>query len=478
MEKDDIKQNRKVIKQINNLQNKKFTNEEKEKMIKKIEASYLPKINGTNVKKEKDRLNSLLTNRKEKILSFKKHPTRETKIKSLKKKLNKRMKVKKIRLYLNQSQKKTLLQWMGTTRYLYNKLLAKIEAKEEKAIFQNLRNDYIPKSKIPDEEKWMLNVPKDVRAEAIRDLCKAYSTTFQHLKKGLIKRFKMHFRKKRSNSQSFVIPRSAINFTSNNGIQIYKSILNENSIMKINKREKLPELQFDCRIKMFRPKVWYMFIPYSTSKKRVIENQDTQIVALDPGVRTFLTGYSPNGHAIEIGKNDINRISRLCLYIDKLQSAIDSKQLKCKTKIKICKKMDKLRRKVRNLKDDLHYKTCKYLCDNYNVILLPNFEVSKLVCRATRQIRSKSVRRLLSLNHSEFRQRLLEKSLDYENTDVFICNEAYTSKTCSNCGFENCELGDKKVYKCPICNLSIDRDMNGARNILLRALVAIPIQDK
>jgi len=95
MEKDDIKQNRKVIKQINNLQNKKFTNEEKEKMIKKIEASYLPKINGTNVKKEKDRLNSLLTNRKEKILSFKKHPTRETKIKSLKKKLNKRMKVKK-----------------------------------------------------------------------------------------------------------------------------------------------------------------------------------------------------------------------------------------------------------------------------------------------------------------------------------------------------------------------------------------------
>ena len=65
--------------------------------------------------------------------------------------------------------------------------------------------------------------------------------------------------------------------------------------------------------------------------------------------------------------------------------------------------------------------------------------------------------------------------MDYENVKVIICNEAYTSKTCSNCGFINPELKGDKVYNCKICKLSIDRDINGARNILLRALGVGPI---
>ena len=162
----------------------------------------------------------------------------------------------------------------------------------------------------------------------------------------------------------------------------------------------------------------------------------------------------------------------LSLYIDKLKSIVDNKNTKCKKRLRILKKINKLRRKIRNIKDDFHYKVCKYLCDNYDVILLPKFNVSNLVCKATRRINSKSVRQLLNFNHSEFRERLLTKSLDYENTSVFICNEAFSSKTCSNCGYINCQLKGKKTYDCPICNLTIDRDINGARNILLRALGA------
>ncbi|CAG8707299.1 12432_t:CDS:1, partial [Cetraspora pellucida] len=53
---------------------------------------------------------------------------------------------------------------------------------------------------------------------------------------------------------------------------------------------------------------------------------------------------------------------------------------------------------------------------------------------------------------------------------VMIQDESYTSKTCSNCGnIQN--IGGKKVYKCKNCSLVIDRDVNEARGIFLRALL-------
>ena len=49
-----------------------------------------------------------------------------------------------------------------------------------------------------------------------------------------------------------------------------------------------------------------------------------------------------------------------------------------------------------------------------------------------------------------------------------IGTEEYTSKTCTNCLKINYNLGSDKTFKCPNCSLIIDRDVNGARNILLK----------
>ena len=47
------------------------------------------------------------------------------------------------------------------------------------------------------------------------------------------------------------------------------------------------------------------------------------MISLDPGVRTFMTGYDPSGIAVEWGKKDIGRVYRLCHAYDKLQSKRD-----------------------------------------------------------------------------------------------------------------------------------------------------------
>ena len=45
-----------------------------------------------------------------------------------------------------------------------------------------------------------------------------------------------------------------------------------------------------------------------------------------------------------------------------------------------------------------------------------------------------------------------------------------TSKTCTNCGWLNHNLSNKDCFKCNKCCIEIDRDTNGARNILLKEL--------
>jgi putative transposase len=130
----------------------------------------------------------------------------------------------------------------------------------------------------------------------------------------------------------------------------------------------------------------------------------------------------------------------------------------------------RIRNKIKNLVRDFHHKFAKYLCQNYSYILLSEFQTKQMSKRENRRIRKKSVRAMLTWSHFRFRQRLLHKSREYPWTRIFLVDEPYTSKTCGVCGSLHHKLGGNKTFCCPSCKVVIDRDINGARNILLRFL--------
>jgi len=47
------------------------------------------------------------------------------------------------------------------------------------------------------------------------------------------------------------------------------------------------------------------------------------------------------------------------------------------------------------------------------------------------------------------------------------------SKTCTNCGWINDNLGFQDTFKCKKCKIEVDRDTTGSRNILLKELTPI-----
>ena len=73
------------------------------------------------------------------------------------------------------------------------------------------------------------------------------------------------------------------------------------------------------------------------------------------------------------------------------------------------------------------------------------------------------------MSHYLFRLRLINQAKKY-GTDIYIVNESYTSKTCSNCGWTNDKLGSSKSFECLKCRIKMDRDFNGARGIYMRQL--------
>ena len=65
----------------------------------------------------------------------------------------------------------------------------------------------------------------------------------------------------------------------------------------------------------------------------------------------------------------------------------------------------------------------------------------------------------------------LKSMASLKGCKLYIVEESYTSKTCGMCGELNNNLGGSKTFKCPKCSIIIDRDYNGARNILLKHLI-------
>ena len=197
-----------------------------------------------------------------------------------------------------------------------------------------------------------------------------------------------------------------------------------------------------------------------------IPQETLGVVALDPGIRTFQTTFDLNSVCTEWGCGDSDRLGRLCHAYDKLQSKWSQSTINHKKRYKYKRAGRRIQERIKNLVNELHKKLALWLCQNYQVILLPSFNTSII----SRKLHSKTARAMMTWSHYRFQQRLIHKAREFPSRRVYIVNEAYTSKTCTHCGHIHQSLGSNKVYECSRCDMVLDRDMNGARNVLLRFL--------
>ena len=362
---------------------------------------------------------------------------------------------RRIRIYPTASQKRLFKQWFGVSRLAFNRTVEHLRQPGITADWKAIKGGLL--STLPE---FCAAVPYQIKSIAIKDACDAVKAAKRKFKS--IGTFnKVRFRSRKAPSQGCYIPKSAVKADG-----IYYTISGKGLAFA----EALPDTFGDCRL-TFEYGRWYLCIPTKTTM-RGAENQG-RIVALDPGIRSFQTFFS-EASCGQIGQGDFSRIARLASHLDDLLSRLDPKRTEnrvtAKQRYSMRRAAGRMRLRIRDLVDEIHWKTCQFLVQNFDVILLPTFETSDMVLKCKRKIRKKSVRSLLTFSHFRFKQRLKNKASEFGKVVVDV-DEAYTSKTASWTG-EIKQIGGAKYITSG--GVRVERDINCARGIFLRALVDHP----
>lgn len=310
-----------------------------------------------------------------------------------------------------------------------------------------MRNNVLIKdSELSDDMKWLSKIPYDTKELMIRSYCTSLQT---NIKKG--KKFNLSFKSKKNPSQIFFVNKKALK-VADNQIHIFKKRLKSGSMLFKKKKDEI-EINQNCIIQRDGRK-YYILMPMVV--KTNYEKANNDIVSLDPGVRSFQTIYSPNGISGELNLRT-DRIKKLKTKIEKLR------------KIKKEERCYRLRTKINNIISNSHWHLIKFLTNNFNTIIIPHFQSKEMISNNRKGLCKQVKKDMMDLCHYKFLQKLEYKCREHQR-QLIICEESYTSKTCSDCGWLNNKLGSNKTYECEKCKMIMDRDINGAKNILQKSM--------
>ena len=369
---------------------------------------------------------------------------------------------RKTRFYPSNELKIILDKCFGATRYLTNQALEKIKSGTLKLstnpiIFRDALK--YRDRELTDSNLWLKDIPYDTRDEAIRQLCKNIKTGFTQIKNKTIKTFNIQFKSKRNERQACFINKNALKDRI-----LFKRRIKTKQVTRY--KEDISQFSEHGTLIVTRTKGRY-FMHFPLKRRCEPSSPKFSEVALDPGVRTFQTFYSPEGICGKLGDGSSDGLKRIFMKEDRIKSVIAKEEITRSTRRNLKNRCFKLRTKARNTVTELHRKACNYLTTNFKTVYLPEFNVKHMVEKKGRTIGPSTARGMLALSHFAFKERLLHMA-ERRCCSVVICTEEWTSKTCGVCGEINHDLGGSKTFTCSCCSISMDRDYNGARNIHIK----------
>ena len=415
-----------------------------------------------------------------------------------------KLKTLKIKIYPNKEQIKILDEFINTSRYVYNRTLEYINNghkvnfmklrdllvtgntkkghEEYKAFDLRIKELHDQKTKEDDPEQinkeikalqkerrdlmknydsvknplirdFELKTPKDIRANAVKRCCDAFTTGFSNLKKGNIKHFKLKYKKKSEKIQSIELTPKNI-YIKNEKINILPETFGSNSVLKTHKPLKNITIKNNVDIIRKKNEYWvYILLPTEPIPQTSLE----RIAGVDPGVRTFATVYSYDKENIKIVEYQ-HKIEVLKNLNRKLTILKDKRRRK--------KHFNKIEKRKEDLVDNLHWDFINHLLKNNDVVYYGDIKSHDIVKNGKNRVLNQTFN---DLKFYQLKQRLLYKAYIY-GKKVIMVPEHYTTKTCSCCGTINNNVGSKEVFTCGNCETITGRDMNASKNMILKGM--------
>jgi putative transposase len=248
---------------------------------------------------------------------------------------------------------------------------------------------------------------------------------------------------------------------------------------------KLPPISHDVTVTKRVNGKWILNIPCAAKfLQRPITGQPTAICGVDPGARTFLTVFDETNHeAYKLGDEPERRILKPLMNRAK---RLGDESFRAATQASRVELGARRRRNYELERDHkslaaqriwcrvdkvtgIHNAIVRHFAETYAFVAIGNLSYG-VVERRVKGMPKKSKDELYMWRLYHFKIKLLHRFSGLDGQEVVIQDESYTSKTCGLCNTVKRNLGAAKRYLCDKCGYDVDRDVNGARNILGRSL--------
>lgn len=365
------------------------------------------------------------------------------------------MKTYKVKLKLNNKQKTRFFQNAGVSRFAYN-LTLEIQEENHRQGNKFLSDCEVRKiitQRKQDDLSWLYNYDCNIVKQAVKDACKAYKTFFKNHKG------KPKFKSKKFSKPSFYV--NGWKLKIENG---YAKIPFCTKI-KLYEKDYIPE-----GLNYQNPRVtsdgisWWLSVGVKDEPTK--PNLTDETIGIDLGLKELAT--CSNGMVF-------HNVSKFKNY-KKLEKSIKQKQRQVSRKYEINKqenkfiktsnikklerRIQKKRIKLQDIKKDyFHKSTTALVRTKPKAIVLEDLNVAGM--RKNKHL-SHSIQ---SASISMFKDMLVNKANSLGIEVVYADRFYPSSQICSHCGNRRSIKLSERVYKCPVCGLEIDRDLNASINL-------------
>ncbi|NEO80277.1 transposase [Moorena sp. SIO4G3] len=343
------------------------------------------------------------------------------------------------KLKLNNRQKTLMAKHAGFSRWVYNWGLAMWKDAYNEGLNPNIKTlKRLFTNHVKPEYPWMRELSSKVYQYAFINLAEAFKRFFKGW--GKYPRFKCKGRNDR-----FTIDNSG------RPIRLGGLIHNLPFLKQVRTFEPLP----DCLTKKVtiykKAGEWYISLSIEKTFEATLKERER--VGVDFGIKTLAVlssgvefkGLKPYRNA----QRKLSRVQR------KLSKKVRGSQNYSKTQLEV----QKLHRRVADMRKDYLHKMTTYIAKNHSVVVIEDLNVSGMMAN------HKLAKVIGDLGLYEARRQLQYKCERYGAKLVVADRFFPSSQLCSSCGNKQPMPLSERIYECGCCGNKIDRDWNASMNL-------------
>lgn len=208
---------------------------------------------------------------------------------------------------------------------------------------------------------------------------------------------------------------------------------------------------------------WFVCFATAVEPRRLAGLQNS--VGIDVGLTTFAT--LSDGVEIENPRFFRNEEKALAKVQRRLSKEAKGTPERCLRR----KAVARVHERIRFKRDNFSHQHSRKIVNSFGVICVEDLRINRM----TRN--HKLAKSINDATWSAFFTMMASKAVEAERTFIAV-NPAYTSQTCSSCGYRQKMPLSQRVFCCLDCSLHINRDLNASLNILALGLQrsgAIPV---